>query len=252
MTEPQCALDGCTDPQRSLGLCHRHYTRWYAIGDPLWDGDDCTVCGRRRARTTDGELRRCRFCSEVQRPRCAFAGCEEPGRWNSLCNGHAQQERKRAGTGRPLEPLRPRRRTTKVVAVRDEHDRKRCSMCERWKPEAEFAPQRLVSDGLDPRCRTCVNRRNTELKYNIERGEYERLLALQDGRCAICHRRAEDRPLFVDHDHSCCPHKPKGACGRCVRGLLCSTCNSGLGMLREDPHIIDRAIAYLSRRRGRS
>ena len=32
-------------------------------------------------------------------------------------------------------------------------------------------------------------------------------------------------PLVVDHDHSCCP-SPAQSCGRCVRGLICATCNT--------------------------
>jgi hypothetical protein len=131
--------------------------------------------------------------------------------------------------------------------VRDELGRKQCSMCGVWKPEASFGQSKLVSDGLDPRCRLCVNRRNVELKYNLAPGAFDRLLDEQSGSCAICCRPFDDeRQLLVDHDHSCCPHKPKKACGRCVRALLCGTCNSGLGMLREDARIIGRAIAYLS------
>ncbi len=245
MNRPDCKLDGCTSPQRSLGLCHKHYTRWYAIGDPLWDGDDCTNCGRRRSRTPEGELRRCRFCPEIRRPTCSFPGCEKPMRSAALCNGHSQQQRKRVADGRKLESLRPTRRSKTAVGLRDELGRKQCSACGTWKPETEFGPQRLVSDGLDPRCKKCVNRRNIELKYNISGRRYEALLEAQDGACAICRKPPDGRDLVVDHDHACCPYRPKKACGRCVRGLLCSTCNSGLGMLREDPRLIYRAIAYL-------
>jgi hypothetical protein len=32
-----------------------------------------------------------------------------------------------------------------------------------------------------------------------------------------------------------------------VRGLLCSTCNSGLGFLKDDPEVLRGALAYLRR-----
>jgi len=32
-----------------------------------------------------------------------------------------------------------------------------------------------------------------------------------------------------------------------VRGLLCHPCNTGLGMFRDTPHLLARAIGYLLR-----
>lgn len=51
--------------------------------------------------------------------------------------------------------------------------------------------------------------------------------------------------LVVDHDHDCCPGT-FSACGRCVRGLICVTCNVALGLLREDPHVVRSAADYLA------
>lgn len=55
--------------------------------------------------------------------------------------------------------------------------------------------------------------------------------------------------LHVDHDHSCCDYsfdtKHKVSCGKCVRGLLCRTCNLGLGYMQEDPRRIKGLLVYL-------
>ena len=75
-------------------------------------------------------------------------------------------------------------------------------------------------------------------RYDISRTQYESLLQLQGGRCAICRRGPEGsgkKKLTVDHDH---------LTGE-VRGLLCNHCNVALGNLRDDPLVVRAALAYL-------
>lgn len=67
-------------------------------------------------------------------------------------------------------------------------------------------------------------------KYHITPERYLELLEAQEGVCAICKRPPGERRLHVDHDHSCCPAASK-SCGKCVRGLLCFSCNSKIGWL---------------------
>ena len=76
-------------------------------------------------------------------------------------------------------------------------------------------------------------------KYGIEPEDYLAMVARQNGKCAICRRespRSSSRRLFVDHCHST---------GR-VRGLLCSPCNSAIGLLREDAKLFYNAVRYLA------
>ncbi|MBV9043118.1 MAG: endonuclease VII domain-containing protein, partial [Acidimicrobiia bacterium] len=69
--------------------------------------------------------------------------------------------------------------------------------------------------------------RKSHLKrtFGLSEADYERILASQDGGCAICGRLPGSRNLHVDHDHA------TGA----VRGLLCFACNVAIGHLRDDP-----------------
>ena len=80
-------------------------------------------------------------------------------------------------------------------------------------------------------------------KYGITYDDYESILAKQGGGCAICGTLDPGgRGKFhVDHDHSCC--STEKTCGKCVRGLLCSHCNTKLGMIESDWKV--KAEAYL-------
>lgn len=74
-------------------------------------------------------------------------------------------------------------------------------------------------------------------KFNMTLEDYDILLQKQDSKCKICKIDALDlgKLLYVDHCHST---------GK-VRGLLCPTCNSGIGLLKESTEILESAIKYL-------
>lgn len=85
--------------------------------------------------------------------------------------------------------------------------------------------------------------------YGLEAWQFIAMQEAQNGVCAICRETptlsSRGWPLWnVDHDHSCCPTKGK-SCGKCVRGLLCTPCNQGLGMFRDDPARLRNALSYL-------
>lgn len=72
---------------------------------------------------------------------------------------------------------------------------------------------------------------------------FESQLADQGGVCAICGTGdpAPKSRFCVDHDHGCCPGAH--SCGRCVRGLLCDTCNRTIAI--DDPGRLRAAATYL-------
>jgi Recombination endonuclease VII len=84
--------------------------------------------------------------------------------------------------------------------------------------------------------------------YKIDTEEYARILATQNGRCAICNesesiiKNGKLRKLSIDHNHACCS---KRSCGKCIRGILCQTCNSGLGFFQDSIELLLSAVSYL-------
>lgn len=85
-----------------------------------------------------------------------------------------------------------------------------------------------------------TNARKYKLRdsYNITPVEYDQLLKAQNLQCAICQT---DKPtgrwkvFAVDHCHTT---------GK-VRGLLCNECNRGMGLLKDSPDLLQKALNYL-------
>lgn len=113
-----------------------------------------------------------------------------------------------------------------------------CTKCNTFKPWSEFYENLHGKNGRQSRCITCFAKRKRcredklFSKYGLFQDDYDRLYKTQNGVCKIC---GSSGSLVVDHCHRT---------GR-VRGLLCSTCNRALGMLRDDVLILRAAIAYL-------
>ena len=85
--------------------------------------------------------------------------------------------------------------------------------------------------------------RRSHLKtvYGMTVEDYDALLSLQGGSCAVCDTAPpEGKRLHVDHDHACCPGER--SCGQCVRGLLCGPCNRLLGWVERRRETIDRYL----------
>ena len=69
---------------------------------------------------------------------------------------------------------------------------------------------------------------------------YDETLKAQHGCCAICGRHADtlDCRLVLDHNHTT---------GK-LRGLLCRSCNVGIGNLRDSADLCEKAMDYLSKK----
>lgn len=143
---------------------------------------------------------------------------------------------------------------------------KHCKKCGQTKPLEEFYPHNRTRDGVQYWCKDCQKKaivsgyRNDPKKhaaYNREWGKkntakkadwhlrwrtglpvgtYDKMLAKQNGRCAICGLPPENGTrLHVDHCHD------TGA----IRGLLCGKCNTGIGQLLHSEEILLAAIEYI-------
>jgi hypothetical protein len=139
---------------------------------------------------------------------------------------------------------------------------KACTRCGLTQPLAAFSSCKYKWDGRQSVCRRCdraykkdfkshpdgrvrvsgwEKRSKLKYRYGITLDDYERLLAEQDGRCAICGKLPKgigrEVRLHVDHDHDT---------GR-VRGLICLKCNSALAQFGDSLEGVMKAVEYLKR-----
>lgn len=141
---------------------------------------------------------------------------------------------------------------------RTSHDSRRADP-ERWEKELAQQRERRAAErteryAADPGYRDYVDARRTHslegrpylealswrviwTRYRLREIDFLRLLAWQQEACP-CGRPFDSRP-HVDHDHACCPSVARGqSCGKCVRGLLHSSCNHLLGIIEKNPDVI--------------
>jgi len=132
---------------------------------------------------------------------------------------------------------------------------KKCGLCKLTKAYIEFYNNASTADGYSWHCKNCHKNYSRESKmgrYGLTKEQFEYLLNKQDNRCAICQKpfNTENWPR-IDHDHACCPISDGSGglitkCGgKCVRGLLCVSCNSGLGMFNDNLERVVSAANYL-------
>lgn len=75
-------------------------------------------------------------------------------------------------------------------------------------------------------------------KYGINNIIFTRLKKLQKDKCCICKKKFNYKgDCCIDHNHS----------SKKVRGLLCFTCNAGIGLFKEDKKILFNAMSYIKK-----
>ncbi|MDE2101177.1 MAG: hypothetical protein KGL39_28270 [Patescibacteria group bacterium] len=116
-----------------------------------------------------------------------------------------------------------------------------CQRCQQFKALTLFHKHQRTIDGISNTCKQCQRNSNLRTNFGITLAEHDALLEQQANACAICLVPFSSSPC-VDHDHT----QPKG---QCVRGLLCQSCNKGLGVFLDDPVRLRQAADYLERYR---
>lgn len=229
--------------------------------------------GGKRVDVSDG-TKPCAKCSETK-PLEAFGRSKYAASgWASYCKACVAGVA-RAYRATPAGKAVHRRSTENWVAGlagEKTEGSKICPKCRVQKPFAEFPKNKRTKTGTGSYCLICsaeIVRKHRETpegaqahrdaskrwreanverhadnharwNYGVEPGTYAALLAQQTGKCAICETTPNGTRLAIDHDHS----------SEKVRGLLCNSCNQGLGRFKDRPELLLRAASYLAKSRG--
>jgi hypothetical protein len=126
---------------------------------------------------------------------------------------------------------------------------KTCPCCKNTKQLNEFGKDGRTKSGISCYCKECLRekarkqrerdplhsrRAHLKKRYNLSLSEYTDMVDTQEGLCAICGTKPD--VLVVDHCHT------NGK----IRGLLCHSCNTGLGKFFDNTSFLSNAINYLS------
>jgi len=245
MGDKSCTVRGCGKPPTKKGFCEPHYRKQLL----------------------------------ASKPPCTIDGCEQPQVVNSICEKHRYRLRRYNSLELPERAKKAYSRHGLYEIWRWHARRSKTGVIDEWKDFDTFVKEispppehtRLTKlnnkEKLGPgnyewqRSIKCKDRatyakiyrkayprkaKNQDLMrlYGITLDQYELLSKQQGHKCAICklketalNKRGVTRHLAVDHCH-----------GReIIRGLLCTSCNLGLGGLKDDPKLLRAALDYLQK-----
>ena len=189
---------------------------------------------------------------------CQIDGCDRPHKARGLCQTHYAQRLR----GVDFSPIRSRVREKPPKCVEDgcAEPVKSKGLCKthyqrllrhghtQYRDRKKPSKQCMI-DGCDnvlyakSLCHQHYIKQRKWQAYGIDAARYQEMLREQGGVCAICdqrekitdHASGKTKDLAVDHDHV------TGA----VRALLCSACNTAIGLFNDDEKLLAKAQTYL-------
>lgn len=124
-----------------------------------------------------------------------------------------------------------------------------CTKCDTWLPNGNFGDRVQAVDGLNSHCNRCRNEARKKWgkatqyktqprkwsKFKLSESEYEQYFIDAGYKCTCCGVTNKDRRLCLDHCHTT---------GK-IRGVLCTNCNTALGLVHEKTDTLRNLIKYV-------
>lgn len=224
-----CKVSDCNKLAKARGLCSAHYSQLRRTGNPLGS------LKKPETIQVDG------FVAQQPQEGCSVETCIASHFCKGYCSFHYQRWTD-YGDPNPPHMLSAEERRIKQV----------CSKCGLNSRVVSPTTSKIYSW-----CQPCMNENTREWnaseagprwrRYKLKKSVIEQMKQAQLNACAICGDSFNDVMDHVDHDNRCCPQKTSTdvTCGKCVRALLCGSCNQGLGNFKDNPERLMNAINYL-------
>jgi rubredoxin len=107
---------------------------------------------------------------------------------------------------------------------------RRCKLCHDGKSK------QWIKDNPDKR-KASDRKRKIRANHNLPEFLYNKRLAEQGYKCAVCGIEILGHKAHLDHNHVTGKH----------RGFLCFNCNTALGLFKDSPVLLRQAALYLER-----
>lgn len=227
-----CSVDGCESFVVGNGLCEKHYRRWQRHGHT--EQTRPKGWGSKEKHELRGAY------DWYVRRNIKFPVCEE---WKGDFWKFVEDVGERPSKDHKLRRIRDDIPLSKenfewvlpqILCGNDPDTKKKRSL---YAKEYRKLNSRKVRDAAYKKA------------FGISIDEYEAIAERQGNRCAICGEKetavnpktGKVNSLSVDHCHTT----------GCVRGLLCSKCNTAIGLMRESEEIFSKATRYLAYHKNR-
>lgn len=235
-----CRVSDCGKPARARGLCRKHYE------------DDCKTTPAVK-RIGKRVLNRGKFCTRPQ--------CDRPAKSKTLCVMHytrtlrgmsidAPARQRNLGKGCSVTTCAFPATVKGMCRRHFQRLRSSVSINAPWRSAYKTdAVCKILGCATKPSDNGyCKSHAQTFRKYG--EAAFSHLDRFIEFGCDICGSKTilSDKGHLlwrIDHDHSCC--QGKNTCGDCIRGVLCHSCNAGIGLLKDSVYVMTRAISYLTR-----
>lgn len=249
-----CSVDGCITIEHSKGLCQKHYRKQQRWGSPEGPspaqrkrpGPQPDPSKERSRHRADNPTRR-RLTSRSKTSKASPIPPRSFATETHCANGHAFTPENTyvypdtaTSAGKRVCKICRRNAQEKFMGKPVSGDRpvgtwnRNKTHCPQGHAYAEHGGT-IKATGARY-CRACRSISTKTYEYGISKQDYLALIEASNGQCQICgneFKGARDR--HVDHFHDD---------GR-IRGLLCGSCNNGLGRFRDTPALLLAAAQYL-------
>lgn len=132
----------------------------------------------------------------------------------------------------PLESYQFLIKKTNQLSTRNE-----CIKCRNKKRSSKILERMKVDNDYSIHRKRMMKNATLKKTFGITLIEYENIIEFNKNKCPICNTNVDElsKSPHVDHCHS----------SNKIRGILCTNCNTGLGLFKDNKEALAKAIKYL-------